>query len=79
MNMKVHTCLHKASNGQLIHMPSLATLIMSTVAGPEIGKDRPSDMAEADQFFKISAGLITLTYLIIVAVMLYTAKHKAAE
>jgi hypothetical protein len=75
MNMQAHSII-TAQAAKIIHMPSLAALIMSIIAGTEIGNGRPSDLEQAHEFFKISIGLITLTYLVIVAVTLHTARYK---
>ena len=77
MNMQEHSII-TPQRAKLLHMPTMAALILSVVAGSEIGNGRPSDIDQAKMFFRVSVGLITLTYLVVIAMTLHTAKYKSA-
>ncbi|KAJ9659859.1 hypothetical protein H2198_002928 [Neophaeococcomyces mojaviensis] len=59
-----------------LHLPTVAAMILSIVAGSEIGNDRPSDVAQALLFFKISIALVTAVYIVVAFVTVYTARKR---
>jgi len=63
---------------KLLHMATLAAMILSIVAGTEIGNtDRPKDIVQALLFFKISVGLVTAVYVVVAFVTIHTVKNRS--